>query len=227
MGLMKTTSPARFALLAAVLVGSPVFATSLPATTASWTKASQAWSESVTLEKNSDYVGALAKMADFAQAGGDLYLVEIRSGWLSYSGKDYRAAARHYEAASQLNTNAVTPLLGLANSYHALKETSLSDKAAEAVLLRDPANYSALLLLANSALDRHDYRRSSQYYEAILKNYPEDTAALSGDGWSLLYLTKKREAAMAFQRLLTLSPSYPYAQQGYEAAAKPLITSVR
>lgn len=224
---MKTTSPVRSVLLAAALVGSSVFAAALPATTASWTKASQAWSESITLEKNSDYVGALAKLVDFAQAGGDLYLVEIRSGWLSYAAQDYRAAARHYEAASQLNTSAVTPLLGLANSYHALKEVSLSEKAAEAILLRDPANYTALLLLANSSLDRHDYRRSSQYYEAILKNYPEDIAALSGDGWSLLYLTKKREAALAFQRLLTLSPSYPYAQQGYEAAAKPLLTSTR
>ena len=227
MGFMKATSSARSALAAVVLAGSAVFSPSLPAAPASWTKAAQAWSESVTLEKNSDYAGALAKMIDFAQNGGDLYLVEIRSGWLSYAAKDYKAAARHYEAASQLNTSAVTPLLGQANSYHALKEASLSDKAAESVLLRDPANYSALLLLANSALDRHDYRRSSQYYEAILKNYPEDIAALSGDGWSLLYLTKKREAAMAFQRLLTLSPSYPYAQQGYDTAAKPLITSAR
>lgn len=227
MGLMKTTSSARSALAAAVLAGATVFAPSLPAATASWTKAAEAWSESVNLEKNSDYAGALAKMVDFAQAGGDLYLVEVRSGWLSYTAKDYKAAARHYEAAAQLCTSAVTPLLGLASSYGALKDTARADKAAEAVLLRDPMNYTALQLLAGSALDRRDYRRSSQYYEAILKNFPEDTAALSGEGWSLLYLTKKREAAMAFQRLLILSPSYPYAQQGYEAAAKPLIISAR
>lgn len=224
---MKSTSSARSVLVAVALIFSSGFPSSLQAANASWAKAAQAWSESVALEKNSDFVGALAKMVDFAQAGGDLYLTEIRCGWLSYSAKDYKAAARHYEAAAQSNTNALTPLLGTLNSYKALNETTRAEKTAEAVLLRDPANYTALQLLGNGALDRRDYRRSAQCYEAILKNYPEDTAALSGEAWSMLYLAKKREASIAFQLLLTLSPSYPYAQQGYDAATKSLITSAR
>ncbi len=224
---MKTSSPTCSFLLAALLAGMALPAAGATNNSSPWAKAAEAWNESVTLEKNADYTGALAKMAEFAQAGGDPYLVEVRSGWLSYTNKDYKSAAKHYEAAAQANINAVTPLLGMANAYRALNDNAHAEKAAEAVLMRDPANYTALLLVAATALDKHDHRKSSQYYEAVLKMYPEDTAALSGEAWSLLYLTRKREAATAFARLLTLSPSYPYAQQGYEAATKTVITSAR
>ena len=39
---------------------------------------------------------------------------------------------------------------------------------------------------------------------------------MSGEAWSAFYLGLRREAYDSFRRLLSVSPSYSYAQQGFD-----------
>lgn len=181
-------------------------------------QAAALWSESQASEQSGDYAGALAALAQFEKVSGDRYLTELRAGWLSHLAKKYGEAVRHYQAASQAAPDAVNPLLGLSAAYQMMSDAPKAERAAEQVLPRDPGNYTALVTVARLNFLKADYRKAGQGYEALLKAYPEDAAALSGAGWANLYLNKKREAAENFRRLLILSPAYAYARQGYEAA---------
>lgn len=182
------------------------------------TQTASAWEQSVTLEEQGDYKGALAKLNDFASQSGDPYLVQLRSGWLSYRLGSYEHAAQCYQTASILAPEAVSPLLGLAYSARALGQAERAASACMKVLAVDPANYSASMMLAGIYFERRNYSGASQIYSAVEKAYPEDAAALSAGSWALLDLGKKNDAAMGFRRLLQMYPSYWYASQGYQMA---------
>jgi tetratricopeptide (TPR) repeat protein len=184
-------------------------------------KAGNLWGQSVTLEKSSDYKGAIAKVAEFGRSGADPYLVNLRTGWLSLQNKDYDQAIVNYQAAAGRAPSAVTPSLGLANAYRAKGDNDNAEHACRLVLSHDPGNYTALQMLGLIYFDKKDYANASSIYDTILKLYPEDTAALSGYGWAQIYLNRKANAVPEFQRLLILAPDYQYAEQGYATAITP------
>ena len=175
------------------------------------------WQASVTAETSGDKAAALTKMQEYAKAGGDPYLTNLRSAWLSYSSTKYDEAERFYKAAAALQRTAVSPLLGLLNIAQAKNDTAGAAKAAEAVLRVEPTNYRALMALAWGAFQAKEYRRSESAYQKVLVLYPEDQDAISGAAWCAFYNGQKREAANGFLRLQSLNPGAKYLQEGLKA----------
>jgi len=184
-------------------------------------KSSDLWSQSVALEAKSDYKGALAKMADFTKAGTDVYLANLRTGWLHAQNKEYDQAIANYQAAASRSPAAVTPLLGLIAANRAKGDNDNAERACRQLLSHDPGNATALQTLGLIYFDKKDYQNANAVYDTLLRLYPEDTAALSGYGWARIYLNHKADAIPEFQRLLILSPTFQYAQQGYDTATAP------
>lgn len=219
---MKKNSPLALCVVALVSLAGSVFAE-----TKGWSEGSKIWLESVALETAADYRGALARMPQFLQASGDQFLTELRSGWLAYQAQEYDSAVKHYTAASRLVPSAQSPLMGLGNSYLALNKTVEATRVYEQALKQGSENTTSLKMLGGLAFQSGDYRRAAQAYGAVLESYPEDTTALSGYAWALVYQNRKRDAESAFLRLLLLSPDFPYAQQGYESVTGRKITTAQ
>lgn len=182
------------------------------------TQAASLWSDSLRLEQNSDYAGALDKMAYFAKVSSDIYLIQIRCGWLNYMNKSYDKAVTDYLAAAKIEPTSLTPYLGLMYTYRAAGQTPQALQACRQVLQIDPLNYTATKMLAAISYENGNFTDAAQDYLSLLRTHPEDESLLSGAGWSLLKLNRKAEAKLCFQRLLILSPTYSYAQSGYQAA---------
>ena len=175
------------------------------------------WQASITAESSGDKAAALAKMQEYAKAGGDPYLTNLRCAWLNYSQNKYDEAERFYKAAATAQHTAVSPLLGLLNIAQAQNDTAAAAKAAEVVLRVEPTNYRALMALAWGAFQAKDYRKSGSAYQKVLVLYPEDQDALSGAAWCAFYTGQKREAANGFLRLQSLNPNAKYLSEGLKA----------
>jgi tetratricopeptide (TPR) repeat protein len=181
------------------------------------------WQASLTAETMMDYDSALTQVASYQTAGGDAFLANLRSAWLSYLKKDYKSATQHYGEAERLRPSAINPLLGLMYVNVAQGDPAAIEKAAENVLHVDPINYEAQMLAASEQYSLKDYAMALASYRRVLTYYPDDLTALSGEAWSLFYLGRNKEATADFQVLLGINASDIWAQKGLAScqAAKP------
>ncbi len=147
----------------------------------------EAWKKSIASELRKNYDQAITDLKDYTSNNGDKYNAALRLGWLYYSKKDYAGAVKYYQLAAKNSQGAVTPLLGLMNSYRAAKQTKEAVRACKSVLVLDKTNYTATMTLAGMLYDAKDYRNSGLQYAKINKLYPEDLGAMSGLGWCLFY----------------------------------------
>jgi tetratricopeptide (TPR) repeat protein len=185
-----------------------------PASTVDTPHASEAWAASVNAEQSSDYTEALKQTVAWGQAGGDHYVTLLRTAWLKYKSQDYPNAAAYYAQASAQQPTALTPLLGLLATAQAMNDSAKIQTAAERVLRVEPTNYKALMAIAGTQFAAADYRKARSIYARVLGTYPEDTDAISGVSWSAFYLGDKQEAQRGFERIASVSPAYPYVQNG-------------
>lgn len=178
----------------------------------------QAWAASLEAETNQKYDDALTSVRAFQQAGGDAFLATERLGWLSYLARDYARAEQYYGEASRAIPTAMNPLLGLLSTAQAQNDAKKIERAAQSLLHNEPSNYRAQMALAQLHLTSREYQRSASEYRRVLLYYPDDLDATSGLAWSVFYLGNKRDALALFQRILSVSPDYTYAQRGVELA---------
>jgi tetratricopeptide (TPR) repeat protein len=176
----------------------------------------QSWSASLEAETNQKYDEAQNNVRAFQQAGGDAFLATERLAWLSYLNKDYARAEQYYGEASRVIPTAMNPLLGLLNTAQAQNDAKKIERAAQSLLHNEPSNYRAQMALAQLHLTTREYQRAASEYRRVLLYYPDDLDATSGLAWSLFYLGNKRDALALFQRILSVSPDYTYAQRGVE-----------
>lgn len=176
----------------------------------------QRWTASIQAESKVKYADAIKEMRAYEQQGGDPFLAAERLGWLNYLAADYAKAEQAYARAKQLQPTAINPLLGVLSVAQAQKDGKKIESAAEDILRAEPTNYRAQAALAALHFANKDYRRSASDYNRLLTTYPDDADAMSGEAWSAFYLGLRRDAYDAFRRLLSISPSYPYAQQGFD-----------
>jgi len=178
----------------------------------------QSWSASLEAETNQKYDEALTSVRAFQQAGGDAFLATERLAWLSYLNKDYAKAEQFYGEASRAIPTAINPLLGLLNVSQAQNDAKKIERAAQSILHNEPSNYRAQMALAQLHLNGREYQRAASEYRRVMLYYPDDLDATSGLAWSLFYLGNKHDALVLFQRILSVSPDYTYAQRGFELA---------
>lgn len=176
-------------------------------------------SASIQAEKSKDYDEALKQVAAYQQAGGDPFVAAVRAGWLYYLKGAYPEAEQAYANAYRMHSAALNPVLGLLNVAEAMKDPARIQRAAEAVLRIDPANYRAGMLLAGRSYASHDYRGAAFVYRRVLTTYPDDTDARSGAAWADYYTGDTHEALSEFQLILNTYPDYPYAKQGFQLVA--------
>ena len=174
------------------------------------------WTASIQAEINAKYADAIAELRAYDQLGGDPFLTAERSGWLNYLAGDYAKAEQAYARAKQIQSTAINPLLGLLTVAQAQRDGKKIERAVEDILRTEPTNYRAQSALGALHFGNKDYRRSASDYHRLLSTYPDDADAMSGEAWSAFYLGLRREAYDSFRRLLSISPSYPYAQQGFD-----------
>ena len=174
------------------------------------------WQASLTAETSQDYDGAFKQLAAWQQGGGNPFLANLRAGWLFYLKKNYAAAGKAYAEAERLQPSAINPLLGLLNVAQAQGDAAAVDKAVGDVLRADPLNYRAQMAGAWQQYSAKNYSQALAGYRRVLTYYPDDLAAISGEGWSLYYLGDLKNAATDFQALLAVNPSYLYARQGLD-----------
>jgi Flp pilus assembly protein TadD len=183
-------------------------------------KAGEAWAASLAAEQSGEYREALYHTGAWRQAGGDPYVALLRTAWLNYLQQDHAKAAGFYAQASSQRPSALTPLLGLLNTAQAMNDGAKIQSAAERVLRVEPTNYRALMAAAGAQFAAADYRRARSTYMRVLGVYPEDNDALSGVAWSAFYLGDKSAAQRGFQQIATISPDYPFVQDGLALCAR-------
>jgi len=176
------------------------------------------WLASVQAEKALDYPGALKQVNGFVQNGGDPFMAALRTGWLLYISADYHKAEASYAKALQLQPGSVNALLGALNAVRAQLDPAKTERAAKALLQVEASNYNALMTVAGIHYAAADYRKAASAYRRALVHYPDDFDALSGSGWSSLNAGDKAAAVLDFTRLLSISPEYPQAQNGFQKA---------
>ena len=177
--------------------------------------AAKLWTASLKAETDRNYDDALDQVSAYQQQGGDKFMAAMRTGWLCYLKKDYAESTAFYTRASQMQPNAINPLLGLLNVAQAQKDATKIQTAAGAILRIEPSNYRARMAMAGASYASKDYRGALSSYMRVLVYYPDDTDAMSGAAWSSYYLGDPERAFQGFSKILSINPDYPYAQQGY------------
>ena len=176
----------------------------------------QLWTASISSESANNYDEAVAKIVTFQQKGGDKYLAGLRLGWLAYLKQDYKRATEFYGTASRISPTALSPLLGMLNVAQAQGDTKGTETVANIIIKEEPSNYRALTVLGAQSYAAGDFRKAHSVYRRVLFYYPEDTLGLSGAAWAALKLNERAEAGTLFRKLLSISPNYAYAQEGYD-----------
>jgi tetratricopeptide (TPR) repeat protein len=174
----------------------------------------QYWQASLTAETSKDFDSALTDVGQYQSHGGNAFLANLRTAWLYYLKQDYANAVKYYNAAEKLQPTSINPLLGLLNVSEAQGGGDAVEKSAEDVLHLDPMNYRAQMAVAYQEYLAKNYAMALASYRRVLTYYPDDTTALSGEAWSLLYLGQQDKAEADFKTLLGLNADDTWAQKG-------------
>ena len=118
--------------------------------------------------------------------------------------------------AAKSSRGSVSPLLGLLNTYGQMADVSKQIRMCKSILALDKSNYTALIKLGALSFTAKDYRTCKAVYGKLYEAYPEDLAAISGYAWTLVYLGDKKKALPYFTKLISMSPTYSYAEKGYK-----------
>jgi tetratricopeptide (TPR) repeat protein len=153
---------------------------------------------------------------------GDLYLVDLRAGWLHYKKKQYVEALGFYRKAAGLAPSALAPLLGLSNCQLALGDLESSAQSATAVLGIDPMNYAATKRLAELHYQKHDYAAAESRCLTLVALYPEDLDVAALLAWCRLRQDQPIEARTIFANILVAQSTHPSSLEGIAACDKKL-----
>ena len=178
------------------------------------------WTDSTSAEASKDYAGALRLVQSFKEQGGDPFLAALRTGWLHYQNGNYSQSEVAYYKALSLKPTSLNASLGLMNAVQGQLDPRKTVHAAEAVLKIQSTNYRAMMVLAGLSFAQKDYRKAAAAYSRVLVTYPDDPDALSGAAWSALKAEDRVTALTTFSLLLSISPTYPSASDGFAEASK-------
>jgi tetratricopeptide (TPR) repeat protein len=109
-------------------------------------------------------------------------------------------------------SNAVTQCL-LAKAYiQKMRETvdfgylDRASKVVDNVLIHDPANFEAIRLRSEIAMERHEFQSVANYSEAVIKFAPNDPWSWGMLGDASMELAKYDQAKDAYMKMLSLKP---------------------
>jgi len=205
-----TLASARTALVAALLVGSPLRAHGETASSS----VPDLYASSYSLEANSDNTGALRKMRAVLGQDPNDYVAQLRVGWLLYLNKQYPESAAAYRKAVKRAPRAVEPKLGLLLPLIAMRRHKEALSVADRVLKVDGGNFTARSRKAFLLYNLGRYGKAAVEYRSLLEHYPSNVDMMSGLGWSQLKQGNRREARRTFEKLLRVAPTNSLAKTG-------------
>lgn len=165
-------------------------------------------------EATGDYQAAIKALTSVGASANSSYIAQLRLGWLNYCAKEYQQSATYYKKAVQLAPLAIEPLLGQMLAQQLSENTEEAMRTGNAILRRDPNNYTATSRLAWMYFVKRDYKQSSILYRKLVGLYPTDTEMLLGLGFALKYSGEKKDADKQFNTVLLLSPDNSRALEG-------------
>lgn len=165
-------------------------------------------------EATGDYQAAIKPLAALGSSANTSYIAQLRLGWLNTCAKEYPQSAMYYKKAVQLAPLAIEPLLGQMLAQQLSENTEEAMRTGNAILRRDPNNYTAISRMAWMNYVKRDYKQSAILYRKLVGLYPTDTEMLLGLGFALKYSGEKKDADKQFNTVLLLSPDNSRALEG-------------
>jgi tetratricopeptide (TPR) repeat protein len=156
---------------------------------------------------------------------GELYLIDLRAGWLHYQKKQYGEALGFYRKAAGMAPSALAPLMGLSNCHLALGDLESSAQTATAVLAIDPVNYAAVKRLAELHYRKQEYAAAESRCLTLVALYPEDLDIAALLAWCRLRQDQPLEARAIFANILIAQSSHASSLEGIAACDSKLAES--
>src|SRR3954470_3614496 len=114
---LKPLLPGTLAAIVAVLLVAAVVTLAPSDDAGGKPQAAQLWRAMNAAEAEQKYDQALKINQAIRDQTGDLYLVNLRAGWLHYQKKQYVESISFYRKAAGMAPSALAPLLGLSNCH--------------------------------------------------------------------------------------------------------------
>lgn len=167
----------------------------------------QRWSESYTLEKNSDYTGAMDAIRPFIEKPSTAEFTFIRLAWLAYLNAEYNQSTIYYKKALSLNNQSIEALIGLLAPLAAQNRWKETSVLIEKIFQTSPWNYQAHLFLLRLESREAKWDVIQKHTKLLIKKYPS-----SADPWIFLgrayrYTFKVPAALEAYQQVLMRYPT--------------------
>lgn len=172
----------------------------------------EAFSSSYTLEKSGDYtkaIDALKKVYDEKS-----YEINLRLGWLTYSGGNFTDACAYYQKAINLMPYGIEARFGFVNPAAALGNWEQVMTQYIEILKTDPQNTTANYRLGYIYYGKAEYAKALPYFEKNVNLYPFDYDSLIMYAWTNFKLGKLREAKVLFNKALLNRPKDASATEG-------------
>ena len=164
-----------------------------------------AFSASYSAEAKSNYTLAISSIMPFYNDKS--YELNLRLGWLSYMSKSYTSSSAYYLKASLLKPNSVEAKFGYTKPLSAMLSWDKVLDQYLAILKIDNQNTQANYWAGTIQYNRKKYDLASKYFEKIVALYPFDYDATHMLAWSYLFLNKKSEAKVFFNKALLIKPA--------------------
>jgi tetratricopeptide (TPR) repeat protein len=172
----------------------------------------QAFSESYSLEYNKKYADAIAVITK--QKAEQKYEGMVRLGWLHYLNKQYNQSVQYYQQACGSMPYSIEAKLGLIKPLSALENWNQVVEQYDAILKIDPQHYTANYWSGVIKYNRKQYEAAQKYFEKLINLYPFDYDANHMLSWTYLYLGRKNDARLLFNKTLLIKPEDASCLQG-------------
>ncbi|MCK6603371.1 MAG: tetratricopeptide repeat protein [Ignavibacteriaceae bacterium] len=173
----------------------------------------KAFNRSVNFEAEKNYTSAISELEKFSAEGSNVYLFNLRMGWLKYSTADYDGSIKYYKKAAELNPKSPEPLLGLRLPYAARNEWTEVKNIYNSIIALDPNNYEANLRLGQIALNEN-LQSAKSYLEKAYTISPSQYEANLSLGYTYYYLGNSSKAREHLNNALMVSENDSLAQAG-------------
>lgn len=167
-------------------------------------KYQSAFYKSYESEQAGKYVTAISDLKPVYKP--DLYLANIRLGWLYYLAKQYSESIKYYNIAISLKPYAIEARFGCIKPLSATENWEKVKENYIQILKIDPQNTLANYWLGVIYYNRKQYAAAAKLFEKVVNLHPLDYDSIIMLAWTNLHLGKSADARVLFNEALTIRP---------------------
>ncbi len=163
-------------------------------------------------EYKADYSSAIINLQKVYKENS--YECNLRLGWLHYLANKYEKSLDYYQKAIALKKYSVEARMGYIKPANMLKKYTDVYNKYEEILTIDPYNSVANYWVGVSYYNVKKYDIAAKYFELVVNMYPFDFDGNHMLGWTYLYLGRKSEAKILFEKALLYKPTDESSKSG-------------